>query len=429
MVKLEPGDTDKRNFGRRKEDFVLRDQNQRFKQLYTVGQAITSEMKMEPLFDLIMDQTNEIMNTERSTVFLYDDENAELWSLVATGMGSDKIRIDCKSGVAGWVFQNCEPVIINDTYQDARFNLEVDKKTGFVTRNLLCVPVVNRKNQCIGVLQSLNIHSGQFTEDDAEFLGSISDYVAIAVENARLYEDVKSYSEKLENAIIKNETLEKAKSQLTKFVPVSVARMVDQDPDGLNAEKVPMEVSVLFLDIQGFSGITEKYDPLQVNDMVENHFSRYLDCVQLHGGELNETSGDGLMVIFKSDTIEQHAVEAVAAGLAIVGENERMNQDIAYPWGGVSLHMGIESGEAYVGATHMKSVTGDRWTYTASGMVTVMAARIGALSDHSRLFVGPGTMDRISANFSCESLGEHLLKNVSGRTPVYEVKPILTINT
>jgi len=424
MKLAENGDKEKRNLGRRKEDVVLRDENQRFKQLYAVGQTITSEMNMDALFELIMDQTNEIMDTERSTVFLSDDENSELWSLVATGMGKNKIRIDCRSGAAGWVFQNQQSLIINDPYSDTRFNLEVDKKTGFVTRNILCVPIVNREEKCIGVLQTLNISSDEFTENDARFLDSIADYVAIAVENARLFEDVKSYSEKLKTAIIQNETLEKAKSQLTKFVPGSVARMVDQDPDRLDDEKVPMDVSVLFLDIQGFSAITERYDPLQVNDMVENHFSKYLDCVHHHGGELNETSGDGLMVIFKSDTTEQHAVEAVSAGVAIIAENRKLNHDISYPWGRVDLHMGINSGKAYVGATHMKSVTGDRWTYTASGMVTVMAARIGALSEKTRLFIGPETMNLIATSFTYEYIGDHQFKNVSGQTPVYEVKPV-----
>jgi putative methionine-R-sulfoxide reductase with GAF domain len=331
---------DKRAIGRRKEDLDTWEQNLRYQQLFVLGQAITSEMNMDALFQLIMDQTNQIMNTERSTIFLADEKKEELWSLVATGMGKNEIRIHHDSGVAGWVYQHRKPLIINDPYNDSRFNLGVDKQSGFVTRNILCVPVVNRNDQCIGVLQALNAHLGRFSKYDARFLQSIADYVAIAVENARLYEEIKAYSEKLKASIIQNENLEKAKARLTKFVPTSVANLVDQNPDQLDGEKIPMDVSVLFLDIQNFSSITEGYEQRQVNDMVESHFSQYLNCINRHGGELNETTGDGLMVIFKSDMVEQHAREAVSAGLEIIAENYRLNQEIAYPWGGRSFAHG-----------------------------------------------------------------------------------------
>ena len=80
--------------------------------------------------------------------------------------------------------------------------------------------------------------------------------------------------------------------------------------------------AILFIDIQGFSGITEDYDQRLVNDMVECHFSKYLECVKRHGGEVNEVAGDGLMVIFKEGELGSHAREAVAAALEIVEENE-----------------------------------------------------------------------------------------------------------
>ncbi|MBW2633823.1 MAG: adenylate/guanylate cyclase domain-containing protein [Deltaproteobacteria bacterium] len=182
-----------------------------------------------------------------------------------------------------------------------------------------------------------------------------------------------------------------------------------------------MDVSVLFIDIQGFSKLMENYDQQLVNDMVEKHFSKYLLCVNRHGGELNETSGDGLMILFKSDTLEHHAREAVAAGLEIVEENRQLNHELSYPWNDVHLHMGINSGEAYVGITHMESITGDRMTYTASGLVTVIAARIGKVSENTRLFVSAETYSMIGESYPCEFIGEYKLKNISKPTPLYRV--------
>ena len=74
----------------------------------------------------------------------------------------------------------------------------------------------------------------------------------------------------------------------------------------------------------------------------------------------------------------------------------------------------------------MKSVTGDRWTYTASGMVTVLAARIGGLSQETQLYVGPDTMHQVKDDFEYVSIGKYSLKNVSGQTEVFQVKRLVT---
>lgn len=416
---------EKRQIGRREEDFAVREQLDRFHKLCEVGKTITAEIDIKVLFPLVMNQTNNIMGTQRSSVFLYDDKTDELWSLVATGMEECEIRIPANTGIAGWVFQNKEALVLNEAYKDPRFNVGVDCKTGFKTETILCVPLINSGGHCIGVLQALNKSKDTFTDVDNTFLSAISDYVAIALENAKLYDDVKTYSKNLQDQIIINESLVKLKNQLTKFVPHSVANIAEKNPASLSTEKHPMEVSVLFVDIHNFSTITEKYDQRMVNHMVENHFSRYLKCIHQHGGEINETSGDGIMVIFKSDTIENYAFEAVLTALEIIQENQRINREFNYPWGGVDLHIGISSGEAYVGITRMKSTVQERWTYTASGLVTILASRIGALSKKTRLYIGPNTYNRIREQIYCDFVGNRALKNVSKKVPIYHVTGIV----
>jgi len=417
---------EKRSIGRREEDFFIRKQNERFSQLCEVGRTVTAEMDLEVLFPLVMDQTNAIMGTQRSSVFLYDEKTNELWSLVATGMDESEIRISSKKGVAGWVFGEKKGLIINDAYSDSRFDVGVDCKSGFKTENILCVPLINTEGKCIGVLQALNRKNGKFTDADNTFLSAISDYVAIALENAKLYDDVKKYSRNLQEQIVINESLVKLKNQLTKFVPQSVANMAETDPDKLSGEKLPMDVAVLFVDMHNFSGITENHDQRMVNHMVENHFSKYLRCIQHHGGELNETSGDGIMVIFKNDSIKKNAFEAVSAALEIIEENKRINHEYNYPWGGIELHIGISTGKAYVGTTRMKSAIGERWTYTASGFVTILASRIGSLSRKSMLYIGANTHKMIHEKVDCKFVGNFKLKNVSEEMPIYHITKIIS---
>jgi len=409
---------------RRQSDREILYQNERLNQLYKVGQIITSEMNLDALFEVIIEQTNEIIGTERSTVFLFDAKQDELWSLVATGMGKNKIRVPSDSGVVGLAFLSKKPLSINDAYHDSRFNIEIDKRSGFHTRNILCIPVLNRKKECIGVIEALNKVEGDFADKDLEILSSIADYVAIALENAKLYEDIKKYSNQLEQTLFQIEKLEYVKSQLTKFVPSSVSKLVEQNPDPATLEKVAMDVTILFIDIEGFSSITENYDPRIVNDMVENHFSRYLDCITRHKGEVNETTGDGLMVIFKGDTPEHHAKAAVVAGLEIATENKRLNDEYSYPWGTVDLHVGINTGEALVGFTKMRSLAGERYTYTASGLTTVLASRVGALSSKTRVYVGIDTFDCVEEFCDYEYVGEKKVKNIEEPIRIYWIKSI-----
>lgn len=411
-----------RTIGRRKEDRLIKNRVERYKQLLRVGHIITSETSLDNLFGVIMDQTNEVMNAERSTVFLHDGKSKELWSLVATGMDETGICIPDDSGVAGWVFQSKTPMVINEAYEDPRFYSEVDKRTGYVTKRIICVPVVNRKGACIGTLQAINKKDGHFTDLDKELLISMSHYVAIALENSQLFAEVDRYLEKLKTTLIHIETLEKVKGQLTKFVPSSVVKVVEQDPDEVKLEKSPLDISVLFIDIQDFSRIIQSSDQRLVNDMVERHFSEYLNCIHRHGGEITETSGDGLMVIFKDGTLKENAGHAVEATLEIITENKKLGERTVYPWGDTHLHLGINSGAAWVGSTKMKCLYGERWTYTASGMVTLLAARIGELSSGTRLFVGPETYRELAPVLICDPLGPQELKNVHDPVPVYWVK-------
>lgn len=186
---------------RRKEDHKVREQIRRHDQLFKVGQIITSETNRDILFEVIMDQTNRVMETERSTVFLHDKETRRLWSLAATGFRGDVIQIPSDHGVAGWVFQNKTPLVINDPHHDARFYPETDRKLGYHTRNILSIPLINRNGECIGTLQALNKVSGDFEEGDIELLTSISHYVSIALENSKLIKELKKKRRELEREL------------------------------------------------------------------------------------------------------------------------------------------------------------------------------------------------------------------------------------
>ncbi|MGY8992005.1 MAG: GAF domain-containing protein, partial [Rhodospirillales bacterium] len=99
------------------------------------------------------------------TLFLNDEKTNELWSQVGEGLDSVQIRLPNHLGIAGAVFTSGKTINIPHAYADLRFNPAFDKKTGFFTRSILCVPVINKDSKCIGVTQVLNKQGGPFTDE------------------------------------------------------------------------------------------------------------------------------------------------------------------------------------------------------------------------------------------------------------------------
>ena len=192
MATSEASSPKRRQTVRRKDERLLRNQISRYNQLFQIGQLITSEMDFDNLFKVIVKQTNQIMDSERSSVFLVDEKGFNLAAFVSTDLKRNEINMPKNSGVAGWVYSNKTPLIVPDAYSDPRFYPGIDEKTGFKTKNILCVPLINRDYKCIGTLQALNKKSGDFTKDDKEILMHLANYITIAIENSKLYEWMKA---------------------------------------------------------------------------------------------------------------------------------------------------------------------------------------------------------------------------------------------
>ncbi len=161
---------------------------------------VSSEIKLGPLLQKIMSAVTRILNCERSTLFLNDEKTNELYTEIGQGLGVTKIRFPNHVGIAGTVFSSARSVNIPYAYADLRFNPSFDKQTNFFTRSILCVPLTNKDGKTIGVTQILNKRGGPFTEDDEARLKAFTAQISIALENAKLFDDVqntKNYNESI----------------------------------------------------------------------------------------------------------------------------------------------------------------------------------------------------------------------------------------
>ncbi len=168
--------------------------------LLDVVSLVASEIHLDPLLAKIVLAATQLLGADRGSLFLYDAARNELYSRVAGGLAEDPIRFPAGAGIAGECFVKGEPVSIDDAYGDARFNPAVDKGTGYRTRNLLCMPIVTKGGNKVGVMEILNKKVGPFTVGDQRRLAALCAQAAASIENAQLFEDVnnaRNYSENI----------------------------------------------------------------------------------------------------------------------------------------------------------------------------------------------------------------------------------------
>ncbi|WP_414565278.1 MULTISPECIES: GAF domain-containing protein [unclassified Anabaena] len=161
--------------------------------LLRATQTLGQSLDLEATLQMVMEQARILMQADRSTLFLYRKEMGQLWTKVAAaadGTNFIEIRIPANRGIAGYVASTGEALNIPDAYKDPRFDPSIDRKTGYVTHNILCLPVFNSANELIGVTQLINKQKGSFTASDEEFMRAFNIQAGIALENARLFENV-----------------------------------------------------------------------------------------------------------------------------------------------------------------------------------------------------------------------------------------------
>jgi class 3 adenylate cyclase len=274
-----------------------------------------------------------------------------------------------------------------------------------------------------------------YSEGDRELIVTLVNNLVGALQNAKSFQEIQRLNldlsaknielektlKQLKASLRKIEILESVKANLSKFVPSTVTRFMDKSPTGAIPELQERDLSVLFLDIEGYTGLLERLGSSQVHSIIESHFSAFMDAIYANNGDVNETAGDGLMVLFLNEDRETNALDAVRTAIAIRERAVEIKKQFSELYRPLDTNMGINSGTALVGAAKFESLTGSRWTYTARGTLTNVAARISALGTKGSLLVSRETADRISGHYTPVSRGKFQFKNVSEKVEVFEL--------
>ena len=391
--------------------------------LRQVAAAISSVMEVQPLLEMIMEKSKEVMDAEASSLMLLDEETQELVFNVATGekgAALREIRLPLGRGIAGWVAQNREALLVPDAYEDPRFNRDADKMSGFRTRSILCVPLMMQE-RILGVVQVLNPKfKDSFVEKDRDTFTSFADNAAIAIENARLYEEIKQRAEELREALERERWLTLQRDKLGKYVPKSVVQEIERDREQALASATKMiECTILFSDIKGFTRFTEANPAHKMVEMLNQYHSEMNAVIDKYDGVLDKFMGDGIMVVFlQQEDQENHALRAVQCGIEMQHEVSRLDEEwLAQGLGHLSIRVGVNTGEVISGSIGAST----RMDYTVVGDTVNVASRLESNGKPGTVLMSDSAYTKLEGSIEADQLEPIYVKNRVQPVSVYSV--------
>jgi len=267
-------------------------------------------------------------------------------------------------------------------------------------------------DEIVAVVNVVSTPGTRFLRKDFYIIRDLSEMAGNAILRARKHWEVAQEKIRISQKL----------AHLSPFVPQSVRHIVENNPELLEQEKEEKEVTVLFLDLEGYTKLSSIRSGTEVNELVEKIFSSFVDPIHRSGGDINETAGDGLMIIFKNDDAATNAINAVKAAFDIDQIDAELNRQLARGFEPINVNMGINSGTALLGMTRFKGSLDTRMTYTATGPVTNLAARLADYAKGGDILVGEETRQMIDGIWPVFDRGEVQLKGIDRPIKIFSLK-------
>jgi len=397
------------------------------KTLYDVSRDIFSSVEFENILRVFLMMTMGNFGVMEGFILVSQAQADEITNFVSVGLEDED---------AATLRQHCKQLMANGQQDKGNKNPLDVSSLEILPPSIGCAFQFSLDNDCCGMLGlGLKLIGEPYNDDDRELLSTLLNNLIVALKNARSFEEIKRLNEdlqarnvaledalsKLKAAMRKVELLEDIKANLSKFVPTTVCRLIEKSPTGDILEGREQDVSVLFLDIEGYTKICEKLGGAELNEVIEKYFSVVMDAIYANNGDVNETAGDGLMVLFLNEDSRTNALEAVQTALSIREKIGAIKNECKALTDPILINIGINSGPALVGAVKFESYTGSRWTYTARGIVTNVAARLGAQAVGGDIYLSRTTAERVWNQFTLTSVGKLKLKNVSDEVEAFSL--------
>jgi diguanylate cyclase (GGDEF)-like protein len=297
-----------------------------------IGQVLTSSLNPKEVFKRVMKLIGEYFSPRNWSLLLMEENTGRLKFEIVMGVDADKLKkfyIPKGEGIAGWVCQHCQPAVVQDVSKDSRFSPIVDQLLGFVTRSVVCVPLLNGKNRVIGAIELINkiapapdgadpeappvfidTKDEPFTILDMEILAAIGAFTGIAAENAFLHQKVKELAmidplTRIYNRHYFNDVMQREKKRIKRF---------------------GYSICILMMDVDGLKSINDRYGHM-TGDKVLTDIARILKSSIRESDVLARFGGDEFIILMPNADAEDGYSLSSRIQQSIIRANQELSDN------------------------------------------------------------------------------------------------------
>jgi len=377
--------------------------------LYEISRQLNSMKSFDEILKEMMDLLFKVIDADYGFLILTDHRKAEDFSPLIvkyrdeTRKGTKEIK--ASRSIIKRVIEDKVALLTSNAQEDSRLGA-TESLVSQNIRSAMCVPLW-QKDKIIGVIQLDSVrYDNQFTEDELELLKTIGCQMAMILEQASLNDKLREE--------------EQMRNKLERFHSPQVIEMIlqsDQETKDDIMEAKELDATVLFTDIVGFTPLSEKMAPKEINMLLNKHFSKMTDIIFEHDGTLDKYIGDGLMAVFGAPFGRDNDAErAVAAALkmkkALEADKKADSREKE-----LSIRIGINTGQITAGNIGSPK----RMEYTVLGDTVNVASRLESIAESNQILIGEETYNRIKNKFKTREVGLRKLKGKSQDLKVFEV--------
>jgi adenylate cyclase len=386
----------------------------------------SSQGHLEPVFDAILENTTRICEAKLGTLFLCEGENLKAVAVHGESYYADWFRREpvgkMRSGVPIDRVRKTKQVLhihdmrLDQSYRDGNPRIIALVDTAGARTNLI-VPMV-KDDDLVGAIVIYRQEVRPFTEKHIELVKNFAAQAVVAIENARLLNELNKLNEQLEQRVVDQIGEIERMSRLRRFLPPQVADLIVASGAEQQLESHRREITALFCDLRGFTGFSESSDPEDVMHLLREYHAAIGETTIEYGGTLERYAGDGVMVIFNDPVpVPNPALQAVKMALdiraklgALIEKWRRMGHDLGFG-------IGIAHGFATLGTIGFEG----RFDYAAIGTVSNVASRLCDEAKSGQILISPRVLMAVEKEVTVEPAGEFELKGIRRPMAAYNV--------
>lgn len=371
-------------------------------EFYTIGMRLNQVVDFRELLDLVMEEIMRVVPAQRGFLLLRKGE--ELVPRVVLPAGTGEVAI--AGSIVRKALEGGEAVLTKDARLDFAGS---DSIISANIRSAICSPLL-LQHSAIGVILLDSPGREQFTERDRDLVTAIANLSAVAIERARLTEELRQQGQLRQN--------------LERFLSPNVAQALSRylSQHGKLWEPQEQTVTVLFADVKGFTSLSERLSPREVQDLLNEYLHEMTDVIFRYHGTVDKYIGDGIMAVFGAPRLpdepfdDQHAMRAVTAAIEMQAAQKRL-VDKWEPSKAFSIRIGVNTGMAFTGFFG----TRHRLEYTAIGDTVNTASRLETAAEPGSVFIGEDTAQLVRVGFNLQEMGQLQLKGKQQLVSAYKV--------